>query len=159
MFPVRRGPLARVLPPLALCMLATCQLETNRIDSEASIQLAAGATVYLEVEANAAAADHADRFHVALWTSSETELRVVFDDEALAPATIEGGPEQVELDLTQCTRGEPCAFGMTVENLSGLSDAFVLRPALERAADPSLCLPDDRSFPPAARIAIRIDPS
>lgn len=155
--PLRDLAIRGVLALGALSAVATSAPPEDVREATATTSIAAGNSRHVTIRLTGGATHEADR--MTLYLSATTRggapiITVVPDDPAVAPFTL---VDFVTLPIDSCAAGWDCTLGFRLEAAgTGLADVDVSADAV-RDGDPSMCMPDDRTFSEAAQVQVTFD--
>jgi hypothetical protein len=141
----------------ALSAIATSAPPEDVREATATTSLAAGSTTHVTIRLTGGATHQAGRMSLYLSASPRggaPVITVVPDDPDVAPFTL---VDFVTLPIDRCEPGWDCTLGLRLEAAgTGLADVDVSADAV-RDGDPSMCMPDDRTFSDAAQVEVTFD--
>ena len=149
----------------ALTTIATSAPRNHTIDAIEARTFEPGERVHVVVRASRRAIDHADRGEVVFVARDREDPQFVVtpDDAGLAtgPTSFRGGFTSVQLDDPGeiCPGDDVCEIGIDVvlDPAAATLRSLEVHAILERFADGTFLLPEDRSFPEGAPIEVSFE--
>jgi hypothetical protein len=141
----------------ALSAIATSAPPEDVREATATTSLAAGSSKHVSVVVTATAVQKADRMTLYMSMTARSGapiITVIPDDPTRAPFDV---GDFVSMPIEGCSAERDCTLGFRIEVTgTGLADVDVSAEAV-RDGDPSMCMPDDRTFHDSAHVLVGFD--
>jgi hypothetical protein len=135
-----------VLATAALTAVATSAPPEDIRESTASTTVAANSSGHATIRVSSVTTHQADRIHLYLTATARAgvpAVTVVPDDPSIPPFTL---VDFTTLTIDGCDPGHPCDIGLGFDVAGTGSVDLDVTVEAQRDGDPSMCLPDDRTF-------------